>query len=86
MSRAISIMERKGLVKKEGVGNNFYRALLKLTDEGNAVAEQISERAMVAVEFGGKGLTDEQRDIFYEALERIASNLQSLSREGLPLK
>ena len=86
VSRAISIMERKGLVKKECVGNNLYRALLKLTDEGNIVAEHISERARVAVELGGKGLTDEQREIFYEALGRIVSNLQSLSKEGLPLK
>lgn len=80
VSRAVSLMEKKGLLIKEGTN---YRALLKLTKEGKAIAEQIKARAEAAVEQGGKGLTDEQRDRFYEAIEVICCNLQKLSKEGL---
>ena len=80
VSRAISIFEKRGLVIKEGVN---YRALLKLTDEGKKIAEQVNEKARLAVEFGGRGLSDEDRDIFYKSLELIVVNLQILSKEGI---
>lgn len=81
VSRAISLMEKKGLVTKEG---SMYRALLKLTEEGKKVAEFINEQAGKAVELGGKGLTVENREIFYHTLELIVSNLQIISQDGLP--
>lgn len=81
VSRAISLMEKKGLVTKEG---NQYRALLKLSPAGVQAAEQINGRARVAVEFGGKGLTPENREIMYAAMEQIVANLKTLSEEGLP--
>ncbi len=80
-SRAIAAMEKQGLVVKEG---NQYRALLKLSPAGIQAAHQINERARVAVELGGKGLTPENREIFYTAMEQIVANLQILSEEGLP--
>lgn len=86
VSRAITAMEAKGLVAKEGGNRNQYRALLKLTQAGRQAAAQINERARVAVELGGRGLTPENREIFYSALEQIVSNLQTLSEEGLPVK
>lgn len=80
VSRAISLMEKKGLVVREGTN---YRALLKLTKEGKLIAEKIKSRAEAAVELGGKGLTEEQRETFYEAIEIICSNLEDLSEKGL---
>ena len=65
VSRMMNIMEKKGLVKKEGVNQNLYRALLKLTDEGKVAAEHVRERASLAVEIAGKDLTEEKREIFY---------------------
>ncbi|MBQ5319266.1 MAG: winged helix-turn-helix transcriptional regulator [Oscillospiraceae bacterium] len=79
VSRAVSLMEKKGLVIKEG---SNYRALLKLTKDGEKIAEQIKSQAEAAVEYGGKGLTDEQRTIFYEAIEIICDNLEDLSKKG----
>ena len=37
-----------------------------------------------AVELAGKDLTDETRDIFYQALESITANLTELTKEGIP--
>lgn len=84
VSRAITSMEEKGFVLKDGENNNLYRAKLKLTEEGKKAALHISERACLAVEKGGKGLTNEDRIKFYEVLEIIASNLQTISEDGLP--
>lgn len=84
VSRMISILERKGLVRKEAVGNNLYRAKLLLTEEGKKAAEHVRDRAAVAVELAGSGMTDEEREVFYRCLERITTNLQELSRDGLP--
>ncbi len=86
VSRMMSIMETKGLVTKQGINQNLYRGVLKLTEEGKRAAEHVRERARVAVEVAGRGLTDEKRAVFYEALELISGNLRELSREGLPEK
>ena len=80
VSRAVAAMEGKELLKKEG---NGYRVILTLTQAGEDIARQVNEKAMTAVTYGGRGLTDEQRSVFYYCLDTIASNLQILSKEGL---
>ena len=84
VSRMVRIMERKGLVRKVAIGVNLYRAKLLLTEKGRQAAEHVKQRAAVAVELGGAGMTDEEREVFYRCLERITANLQALSKEGLP--
>lgn len=84
VSRTMSSMEKKGLIRKEIVNQNLYRALLKLTDEGVEAAEHVRNRARLAVERAGDGLTDENRRIFYDSLELITSNLKIICEEGLP--
>ena len=84
VSRMIGILEKKSLVRKEAVGGNLYRAKLLLTDEGKRAAEYVQGRAALAVELAGSGMTDEEREVFYRCLELITTNLQTLSKEGLP--
>ena len=48
------------------------------------MADFVCRKAQLAVDAGGKGLTDEDRRVYFSALEVIASNLDSISREGLP--
>lgn len=84
VSRMMSIMEKKGLVTKESVHQNMYRGVFKLTEEGKEAAEHVRQRASLAVELAGKDLSDERREIFYEALESIVMNLREISKEGLP--
>ena len=83
VSRALAILEEKGLAVRETQNNSYYRAKIKLTAEGRAAAEQVQQIAERAVGIGGKGLTDEQRQIFYEALERITANLRQITLNGL---
>ena len=84
VSRMVSILEKKALLQRQAVGGNRYRALLRLTAEGEAAARHVQKLAALAVELAGAGLSDEERNTFYQALERITANLQTLSKEGLP--
>lgn len=84
VSRMVSILEKKGLLLKEAVGSNMYRALLKLTEKGKAAAKYVQDRAAIAVELAGAGLPEQDRDTFYRVLDLITANLQMLSRKGLP--
>jgi len=86
VSRMISILIKKGLVRKESIDGKLYRAKLLLTEKGKQAAEHVRDRASVAVELAGAGLSEEKREIFYAALEQITTNLQSLSKTGLPQK
>ena len=86
VSRMVAVLEEKGFVCKEAVGGNFYRAKLLLTETGKRVAEHVQNRAAVAVEMAGSGMTDAEREVFYRCLEQITVNLQALSKEGIPQK
>lgn len=85
VSRMISILEQKGLVRRDAAGGNRYRARLLLTEEGKQAAEQVQGRAALAVELAGSGMTDGEREVFYRCLERITTNLRTLCKDGLPL-
>jgi len=84
VSRMMAIMEKKGLVTKESVNRNLYRAVFKLTSAGKEAAEFVSRRASRAVEIAGRDMDDETREVFYSCLEMIASNLRELCRDGIP--
>lgn len=84
VSRAVAEMEHRGLVRRDCANNTLYRASLHLTPDGERAARYVCEKAKAAVEFAGKDLSDESRTLFYTALHRIAGNLQTLSRSGLP--
>ena len=83
VSRMLSILEDRGLVTKDGIGGNRYRGCLRLTPEGQTVADALSRRAELAVEQAGEGLTERERIIFYTALDTITKNLRRICQEGL---
>ena len=83
VSRMMSILEEKGLVTKDGLNPNRYRGSLRLTPDGQKVASELAQRAELAVEQAGRGLTEENRAIFYEPLDTITYNLRKICQEGL---
>ena len=84
VSRVVSEMAQKGLIKREGTKDSLYRATLTLTDEGRKVAQFVEQRAMAAVSAASQGLTDDKRKILYESLELLAKNLKEISKNGIP--
>ena len=83
VSRAMSILQEKGLISRDSENHRAYRAAIRLTPLGQELAQKINEKAQLAVEQASVGLSNEKRAIFYEALELITANLQTLSKEGL---
>ena len=84
VSRMMALLEEKGLVKKEGIHQNLYKGVFKLTEEGKKAALFVSKRASLAVDLASKDLSEEKRIVLYEALEQIVTNLRKLNKEGLP--
>ena len=86
VSRTVSELEEAGLLtiaEKNGVR---YRAMLYLTETGQAAAKAVCRRAELAVAQAGQGLTDGQREVFYDVLAKIAGNLHAICKNGLQEK
>ena len=84
VSRMMGIMEKNGLVVKEGSHQNRYNGVFLLTEAGKAASEYVQRRAALAVSTAGKDLTDESRAVLYEALDSICENLKNISEAGHP--
>ena len=69
---------------KEG-GKRRYRAKLRLTEAGRSAAERMTGKIRQAVQRGGRGLTDGQREDFYRALGVIARNLEQICSTEEPI-
>ncbi len=82
VSRAVSEMEKNGLILRETAGDNFYRAAIVLTEKGKEIAAYVAKRAVSAVEH--VGLDEQEIEKFYSALDLIASNLREVCKDGLP--
>ena len=73
ISRTLVTLQEKGYVE---AGEKKYRAHLKLTDKGRELAVQIDNLIEQWVGHGGDGLSEEERNSFYHALDLISSNLR----------
>lgn len=83
ISRTVSDLEREGMVERISNNGNRYRAMLKLTPQGQAAAQRVKERAQLAVDKASDGMTDEERIVMYKTLALIAGNLQTICSKGL---
>lgn len=80
ISRTLTTLREKGYVRSEG---GSYRAKWTLTEAGREVAARIDGLIAQWVDFGGEGLSDEERECFYNVLDVIASNLRE-TVDGMP--
>lgn len=83
VSRMVTELEEKGMIRRADPNGQRYRAVLQLTQEGETAACHVDELARRAVEEASAGMTDEQRSIMYAALDLIAENLESICNRGL---
>lgn len=84
VSRILTEMERKGLIRRPDSGDSPYRARLVLTAQGLAAADYVRAKAAMATELVGGGLSEADRATLYAALTLISENIESLSQRGLP--
>lgn len=79
-SRFIAELGARGLVERVSRGN--YRARIKLTEEGERIADAINERALTIISYVSGDITDGAREVLYSSLDSIAENLKRLNDEG----
>ena len=72
-SRTVSELQQKGYITDS---EKKYRAKLFLTESGVKVASEIDALIEQWVSLGGDGLSEDERQTFYYALEMIAGNLR----------
>ena len=76
ISRTLSELVERGFVAGGEKDGKRYRALLVLTEKGQALAEKVDKVISRWVEAGGDGLSEEERAAFYHGLELISGNLK----------
>lgn len=77
ISRSLSELSDKNYIYTNNDDNKKkYRAIITLTDEGKEVADKVDALVAQWVEAGGDGLSDEERNSFYYALNIISENLK----------
>ncbi len=76
ISRTLAELKQRGYLTWQETKR--YRAPIVLTEEGRALAARMDMDGIIAgwISAGGAGLTEEERQCFYSALERIANNLK----------
>ncbi len=84
VSRILGEMQEKGLVARDTDTERVYRGKVHLTEEGSRIADYICEKACAAVTVVNKEMTEEERTLFYGTLDRIATVLQELAKNGIP--
>ncbi len=82
VSRALSELSEKGYINADSdETKKKYRSVITLTEKGEELAKKLDSLIDQWVDLGGDGLTDEERDTFYSALEKIANNLKTRTKE-----
>ncbi len=79
ISRTISELIDLDIVKADSTeGKRDYRTKLHLTTKGFETLDKIDVKIQKAVDIGGNGLSEEQREAFYHTLDIIAENLEKM--------
>ena len=78
ISKSLAVLKKLNYISGNDDGNKKYRIKYKITEYGKEVCDEINKIIVNIVDKVGKGLTDEERIIFYKSLETIVLNLQKL--------
>lgn len=82
ISRILADLEKEGFICYDNeTESKKYRTKAILTDSGKEYSAKIKDLITDAVIKGGLGITDEEREIFYRVLFRIAGNLDIICEE-----
>ncbi len=77
ISRAIKHLENEGYIYCQTTAQKRYQSPLLLTEKGDLVGREITEKIDKILYKVSEGLTEENRKIFYQALSTICENLEN---------
>lgn len=75
------LIEKRLIYRDSDETKRAYRTKLYLTDQGKEMVQTIDRRIDAALTSGSSGLTQEQRDIFYQTMNMIIENLSNYIAE-----
>lgn len=79
ISRILADLEKNRLITYEQQKETKrYRAKAILTEEGKKYAKKVTNLIIHATIAGGQGISERERDIFYQVLFQIADNLNQV--------
>ena len=78
VSRTIRYLEEEGYLACTSCRPKRYQASLQLTERGLEIGQRIAERVDRVIVEASRGLSEEQRAIFYESFSLIMDNLQRI--------
>ena len=81
ISRSVEYLEENGFLTHKGDVSKKYRAPFVLTEKGESLGKALKERIDQVLSDASFGISDEDRQIMYDCLERINDNLCSLANE-----
>ena len=78
VSKGLTGMEAKGLLRREPVPSDARLRKLVLTDEGRKISEYALREKMILEEKIKEGMSDEEIETLHRLLKKIADNLSDL--------
>ena len=78
ISRAIKYLESEGYICCQTTMQKRYQSALLLTEKGKAVGQEITKKIDRILYEASEGLTEENRQIFYQSLSLICQNLEKI--------
>lgn len=78
VSRAVDYLGGEGYVRCENGGQKKYKSPIALTEKGREAGKILSDRVDSILIDASRGLTEENRAVFYESLDLISDNLQKI--------
>ncbi len=82
VSRAIKGLREAGLLKRDIDGDDRRRAVLRLTDEGAAVFNDLIPRVLELERRLLQGLNQEERRVLIALMQRVQANAEKIARES----
>lgn len=78
ISRSIDYLENNGYLVCESKTAKRYKSPIELTEKGKVVAQKVSDKINCILDEASKGLSEENRIIFYQSLGLISENLEKI--------
>ena len=79
ISRSLEYLESSGYLHPQA--GKKYRAKLLLTPTGQQAGAEVARRINCILEAAGAGLSEQEREIMYCAMEKISVNLENIIRQ-----
>ncbi len=78
ISRSVDYLERNGFLCYESCDKKHYKSSIMLTEKGIEVGKRVAGKIQTIIDYAGKDLDDDEREVLYKALGSISDNLQKI--------